>query len=721
MQNTDKLFREAEKSVLNNELQSAFEMLGNRAEETGSMLVKEELDSEKRIYRQMLEFTFKGAEDPQRTEILRKMKIKLLALNDRLRETVLRADPSSVLNNEKENFLKEALSRQENIEALSSNYTNAERDERAETFRRLFSLIWFTDSLSEAESLSLQKLIRNSRTEFYEKSQVVSALILSVLRYFDLKKFELLLDAYDSNIKNIWNRAFVGLIIACYLYNERLPLYKNLTARFKVIADDAGIENYLKLVIFQLIRTRETEKISEKLRDEIIPEMSKYRPKIEEKLDLDQILSDKLIEDENPDWEAIFEDSSELLDKMEEMSRMQLEGSDVFMSAFSQLKHFDFFNSAANWFMPFHKDNPEVKRVFETEDEDFDADLFTEGLQNSGYICNSDKYSFCLNIEMMPKAQKSMILNLFKMEMDAMSDVSKEDKILDKDTEDKFIFTRYIQDIYRFYKLSRYTNDLYDFFNTKLDIHNTYFFKIISEKPDTLRQIAEFYMQKAYYGEAAQTFLQLSDEEKSKNKTYEKIAFAYQKMKAYKKALKYYKRAELFSEESGWLNKKLGFCSRKIGDYENALFYYKKAEAQQPDNLHIIANKGHCYLSAERYEEALQTYFKVEYFDPENIRVKRPLAWCSFVLGKLDQAEKYLRKLLDTKPSPHDKINLGHVLFCRNKKPEAVQYYLDAIHEIGYDKVKSAILGDKKHLIENGISESEIYLLPDYLLLNKEA
>jgi tetratricopeptide (TPR) repeat protein len=717
MQNTDKLYLQIEHSVLNNELQAAFEMLGGRAAEIGNVPLKEEVDSQKRIYRQMLDFTFRNAEDPQRAEILKKIKIKVLAVNDELRELVIRSNPASVLGNAKENFWKFALTNQLSIEQMLQDLGKLDFSERTETFRQLFNLIWFTDKLSENEANQLRKLIRSKSVEFFEKSLIVSALTLSLLRYFGLNKFTLLFDAYDTNDQFIWNRAFVGLIIGFYVYNRRLVLYKDPTDRLKVISDDKGIENYLKLVIFQLIRTRETEKISEKLRNEIIPEMSKFRPQIEDKLDLDKILSDKLIEDENPDWERIFEDSSDLLGKMEEMSQMQLEGSDVFMSAFSQLKHFDFFNSSANWFLPFYKDNPEIRTVFSSETEDFDVDLFTEGLQSSSYICNSDKYSFCLNIEMMPSGQKSMILSLFKMEMDAMADISKEDKILDADTEDKHIFTRYIQDIYRFYKLSRYKNDLYDFFNTKLDIQNTVLFEILSQKPDTLRHIAEFYLQKAYYGEAAETFLLLDDEEKSKGKTYEKIAFAYQKMKAYKKALKYYKRAELFSAESGWLNKKLGFCSRKIGDYENALFYYEKAEEQQPENLHIIANKGHCYLSAERYEEALQTYFKVEYFDPDNIRVKRPLAWCSFVLGKYDSAEKYLNILLQAKASPHDNINLGHVLFCQNKKAEAAEQYAQAVHKTNYEKVKASILDDKEQLLNNGVSETELYLLLDYLLM----
>ena len=604
------------------------------------------------------------------------------------------------------------------LERLLTISGKPESEERKENFQNLFTLIWFCDKLPETELDIITKSIKSSKLQFSEKSLIVSALTLSLLRYFDLNKFTALFNAYDTNGKFIWNRAFVGLIIAFYVYNNRIKLYPELEERLKLIAGDTGMEKYLEQLILQLIRTRETEKISEKLRNEIIPEMTKFRPDIEKKLDLDKILSDKLIEDKNPDWEKVFEDSSGLLNKMEEMSKMQLEGSDVFMSAFSELKHFQFFDSSANWFIPFYKENKEVIKVFSDEDQDFDTDMFTDGLQKSSYICNSDKYSFCLNIDMMPKAQKTMIINLFKMELEAMNEISAEDKILDKDIEDKHIFTRYIQDIYRFFKLSRHKKHLTDFFNTKLDIHNTFFFKIVSNNEDMLRRIAEFYLEKNYYSEAVATFMQLSDKEKGKKKTYEKIAYAYHKMKSYKQALKYYKRAELFDEESVWLNKKIGFCYRKLADYGNALQYYEKAELQQPENLHIIANKGHCYLSDEKFDDALKAYFKVEYFEPENIRVKRPLAWCSFVLGKFDSAEKYLSKLIEIKAAPHDYINLGHVLFCKNLKSEAAEKYRIAISKISYEKVKSSILNDKEHLIKNGASETEIYLLLDYISTN---
>ena len=93
--------------------------------------------------------------------------------------------------------------------------------------------------------------------------------------------------------------------------------------------------------------------------------MMKMQPNIEKNLDLENILSEDFSEDKNPDWEKVFEDSPDLLDKLQDFSKMQIEGSDVFMSAFSKLKHFPFFNEVSNWFTPFYKENEYIDMIVE--------------------------------------------------------------------------------------------------------------------------------------------------------------------------------------------------------------------------------------------------------------------------------------------------------------------------------------------------------------------
>ena len=412
-----------------------------------------------------------------------------------------------------------------------------------------------------------------------------------------------------------------------------------------------GFEKDFEMILVQLIRSGETERISQKIRDEIVPEMTKLAPKLTDKLELDKLIPDDFLEEKNPDWGKIFKDSEGLYEKIEEFSKLQMEGADVFMSAFSQLKRFPFFMETGNWFLPFHPDNPVIDEAFSFEDPGFDKKLFLSGLQKTVYMCNSDKYSFCLNVQMMPEAQKSMMLKLFQAELKGMEEANKEDDILDYTRTSRTIYTQYIHDLYRFFKLFAYRREFYDIFATELDFYNKYFYKKLVTDNQLVRKIAEYYFQNDQFKKATRIYLQLDFREDPE--TLEKIGFSFQKLKKYEPALMYYKQAELFNAKKEWLVKRIGFCYRKLHRYKEALEYYKRAENIHPENLYTQATIGHCYLDLKDYDSALQYFFKVEYLDPKNTNVWRPIAWCSFIQGKFEVAEKYYRKI--------EKIGRAHV------------------------------------------------------------
>ena len=62
-------------------------------------------------------------------------------------------------------------------------------------------------------------------------------------------------------------------------------------------------------------------------------------------------------DDLNPEWENWI-DKSGITDKLREMGELQMEGADVYMSTFSQLKQFPFFRQMSHWFYPFDRQFP---------------------------------------------------------------------------------------------------------------------------------------------------------------------------------------------------------------------------------------------------------------------------------------------------------------------------------------------------------------------------
>ena len=707
--------------INNNKIADALLITDNLIDKVNDGEIKQKFETQKETFYYLLEYAVKGTNDPERIRIYKNIQKNLLGIADKLR--IKYAD--KFLNTTKlsiqrkilqEQILQHNISVNSEVTKLLKTDKTPEENERKTLINKIFFLIWLSDELSDKDFEILSKAALSKKLFIHEASVIVSAVTISLLRYFDKNKFRLLFKFYDADLQKVWNRALVGLILAFYKYNDRIKLYDDLQTGLENIKHDDNLKKYVEQIIFQFIRSKETEKISKKLQNEIIPEMQKFRPKIEDKLNLDDILSDGLIEDSNPDWEELFDDAPELLDKMADFSKLQLEGSDVFMSAFAHFKNFPFFNDAANWFMPFYSENSYIKELFGNFEDDFDSKTFITGLERSPYMCNSDKYSFCLNIGMMPDAQRKMIVELFKQESKQTSEISKEDKLLDKTVEDKQIFTRYIQDLYRFFKLHPLKNEIEDIFDTDFDFHNTVLYKILVNDDSVTEKIAEMNFKKGFYEDAAEIFENLKFEDINKEeKKYEKIGFCYQKIKNYEKALENYKKAEIIKKPSLWLTKKIAFCWRKLQNFENALEYYLQAEKQDEENLHIQANIGHCLLETGDYENALKKYFKVEYYDPDNKSVMRPLAWCSFLVGKNDTAESYYEKLLNENPTTYDYINYGHLLFSQGKKIKASEMYVKAVKLSDIQTVEEAIIEDKEVLKKFGASMNDIDLIIDYV------
>ncbi|MFP4620861.1 MAG: tetratricopeptide repeat protein [Bacteroidales bacterium] len=720
--------------IARREVGFALDVLYNMAKEADSDYYNIQLDKHKETYTNILNHAFNKVDDPRRDEIYQHLLKSVLEVGDQLREYLLvRSRSSSIyktkLKLEQEvasgiiNYqdLLERLTVDEKLDDLlrdaniqSGNKQEPKENERTELHSKLFRVIWLIDKYGEDEFNLLQTINGSEKLPWYEKSLFVSALTLSVLRCFDSRKIELLFGFYEKGEEQVWQRALVGLLFAFYNYNDRIDLYSGLINKVDAYRGNEELEKNIEAIIIQTLKSKETEEITKKWEQEILPEILKMRPKIEKKLDLENIVSEKFFEDKNPEWEKVFEDSPDLLDKIQEFSKMQMEGSDVFMSAFGRLKHFSFFSRISNWFIPFYKENPDIVPAV-SSDENQDLSPLVEKLESSHFMCNSDKYSFCLNLQYIPNEQKNTMMQLFNEEMKQMDEIGQDEELLNDFARTKSIYTQYLQDIYRFFKLHPLKKEIEDIFAEKLDIYNTKFYKRIVENKKIRRNIAEFYFEREQYDQAVEVFKNLKESEQNEAEVIEKIAYSYQRMGDHQQALNYYLKAELYDTNKAWVTKKIALCYRYLDKPEKALEYYQEAEHYEPDNLYVQAYIGHSLFQLERYEEALKYYFKVEYLAPENAKIRRPIAWCSFILGKYETAENYLHKLLEQESNYFDYISLGHVYWCMNEIGKAQESYKNAaVHEdSNFEKFTESFLDDRKYLEERGVEPLEVSLMLD--------
>jgi tetratricopeptide (TPR) repeat protein len=692
-------------------------------------------------YKTLLRYAFDGYHDPQQQSILDGLCSSMLGMADDIRQSLLDSelalkraekasllhefgeDPQVIAGRIEEMFFHREVNKLIEETDLDGAVNMAASILPVRQMDQIFKQIWLTGKPANEHLTLLRRISRSEQVEWHEKCLVVSALTLSILNFFDQQKVLLLIEFVESHENQVYQRALTGLVLVLLAHDKRLKFFPGIADKLKELTTDETIIPEIELIVMQLLMARETDKITREFEEEVLPEMKKMMPKIEDKLQLNDLTDDEELEGKNPGWKDMIEEVPGLFEKIEKFSRMQMEGGDVFMSTFQMLKRFDFFNSMSNWFVPFHRDHPDIANSF-SEKEDINARLL-ESLEKAFYICNSDKYSFAINFRAIPDQQRTMIVTNFEAEFAQMQEMASEEQLLDQSLVNNSIFIQYIQDIYRFYKLYPSRHEFDDIFKHTFRINDLYFYNTCFERPGFAEKIASFHFDKDHYYDAIDVYESLVNKNGPGNEYFEKIGYCYQKTGRFKKAVEYYKKAELFDSDRLWILKKLGWCSLKLKDYEQALAYFKEASALQPDDVTLHMQVGQCYLNLMDYDGALHQYSKLRFFTPDNLKVLRPIAYCQFVLGKPELAVEIYAQILGITPNPsaYDLMNAANIKLCLGERKEALSLYKQSLSlsSPGRNELLSAFNEDAQFLIRNGIPAAEIPLIRDYLMFQTES
>ncbi len=723
--------------VSEKKLKQSLDILADMISSSSAGELRDEYETIVMTYRNMLTYTIEGIKDPERNKIYTKLIQSILALSDRVRQDILshysgwhtywvkqQAEKEMQLTGKTiVETVDDLMFKSELDEWLKlSNEINPDPESELSTKHKqlisnIFNHLWLTDYYGEAEVSLIDLILKSGKFRWHEACIFTSAITLSSLRTWQSKKLMHLIRIYEAGQEQVMERALSGLILNLHYYNERLLLYPDITNRISKMSKNSMFREHCMIIVLQTVRSRETEKLSRKLHDEILPQVAKLKPRIEEKLDLDNILPSDKIEEKNPDWSEMFNDSEEIFKTMEELTKLQMEGADVYMSAFANMKHFDFFKDFQNWFVPFYPDHETVDEIYRDEILGPGTNELAEALYKTPFICNSDKYSLILNLKYLPSAQKNMMLKVFRMELEGLQQLSDDESVTDPYKNFRTNVTQYLQDIYRFFKLSPYRKEFEDLFLGKMDIYNSEFFRMTCNSADAEAGLADYFFSKNFYEDALHLFLKQVVIKPSEAQLYEKIGYCYQESYDYDEALKFYRRAELIDRKV-WTIKKIGLCLRKLGKVDEALEYYLQAGDMEPDNIHTVIMTAHCYLDMKEYEQALKYYFKVEYKEPGNLKILRPIAYCYFVLGRFEESEKYYDRLSAGKLNAHDQINKGHLALCKGDKRNAIDCYRQSIigGELSKEQFNDIFTEDKTLLISLGVNPDDLPILLDYLL-----
>ncbi|MCH5227545.1 MAG: tetratricopeptide repeat protein [Muribaculaceae bacterium] len=674
-------------------------------------------------YRYMLDYLSTGNNDPSLKEVVEQIRDGLHSANDlTLRETKL-TDSSDIYSSTRRlealrnsSFLnkfvvfeKAFLNDNENYKDTLDTDSLKISVEQAAALDELFNYVWTMKGAPQEEYEEISKALDNPQWPDYFKALMLSALILGNISYFDSNSFDILLNQYETATSpSVKARAIIGVLLISLLYPSRVSGNLKLRTRLILAADD-DLKKLANDVLLSIIRTYDTKRIDNKMRNEVIPGLMKIQPQILDKMRNLSSDSEDFLSDMNPNWEEMLE-NSELGEKLQEINDMQLDGADVMVTAFSNLKNFPFFKKISNWFIPFVPGNYEFDSLPIHKDSHTASRL-------TAIMCESDLHSFLLSLSAMPETNRNQMLSNIESQMkeaqEAMSDAIGEtyEKVLAKK------IRQALQDIYRFFKFYSRKDDFRDPFGQPfLATHIKPLMPLLGIDLDNVKIVSDFYFKNKYFEEAAELF-EMINSEKSDPQLWEKIGFSYDRLRNYPKAIEWYKKSELINPENPWLIKQLAIALKNAGKTTEALEYYDRALENEPENFHLLLSAGQCSLEAGKPTEALQHFYHAQYLKPEKIGVQRAIAWAELMANNFDKARSQYEKVMaHSKADKTDFLNAAHCELAMGNFSKALSLYkkfVEANPEKDITPLLLAFKEDTLALKQLNIKTSDLRLIVD--------
>jgi len=703
-------------------LADAYHELRNMAKSISAWAVSDRIDRAEQGYNYLLSYMIDGIADPGRDQVYAGLVNEVAAIRDMLvRDMSLPETPTLYfstlrsVNSHGDESLQSLYDQYRHLcldmspfSALSSDLEASRSDrikaEQLELY--IFNRLWVTFPFNVDDAHIAACLVSDEALPATSRALFVSSLVLGLLDYYDERRFAVLIDAYSSEDPMVSVRALVGIALTLDKYKADY-FDSAIVNRIAALRELTGWQTDIKQAFVELIRTNDTERISEKLRDEIFPEIKKMSKDIADRFSNMVADADNISAEANPEWEGLISDEK-IRNNLKELSELQQEGADVFMATFAGLKQFPFFNEVANWFMPYRADHSIVASIGLGVDSPV-----TALIDNAPFVCDSDKYSMLLSLSMMPESQRTMMAaQLDSQRRDIEESMALADKSI-RPVERKALINNYVLTIYRFYKLFRRKGE---FYNPFAHVMNPVDISLIAgdfASEEALVSLGEFYFKVGLYGYAASIFSRLDDILDPDPLRYQKLGFCNEKLGNFEAAATYYEQADLLDGKNVWNLRRLASMCRRLGRYDQAISVTQRLDGLLADDIPTALNLGYLYILSGRYEDAISQFHKVEFLDDLSTKPLRPLAWALFLNRNFEQSAVYYKRIIDDSPTATDYLNMGHLAWAQNKLHDAIRYYSMSAEASSLDSLISSIRDDKSHLAVAGVDVSLMPLLVD--------
>ncbi|WP_288967074.1 hypothetical protein [uncultured Porphyromonas sp.] len=629
----------------------------------GSLPEKSRLEQLSETYRLLCSYYARGAEDPSRDEILRKIGRELMALIRREREINVRLPYSCIAARER----------------LGEGYDFAEDLGRPlmrrepgyfDRLDRLFDYLWVTDRLTEADC----EAIRRS-TDKVERRIILSGLFVGLCEEFDPAKVLLLIEVLEDREPADVAIALPALLMGGRRHqSEIVRLYPELAERG--LAALRRLREELHMAVEELYNTYSTERNDRIFTEEVLPKLQGLGEHLRGMPGAtmeDQVQNFYHSLDEHQDDQI----ESLLADAMGRLGDMQKDRFDMEYSSVKNLKVFPFFSSPAHWFYPYIPTHPDLIEGNVRMLADWGTALF-----GGRRLVSSDRYSF------------SLIPGLDRMipQMDLPGGVSlgeSEPMTLREQMRD-FLFGAY-----RFYTLYSDASDFISPFEGHpfvLDGPFTRAADLYTE--DQLCDLALRVAHDGHYGSAGRLYERSQrDYGSHSGEVWRGIAVVCMMDDRDEEAL--HALEEAIREEgmrSGTAERVVSLLV-KLGRKSDAIDFIRQAEDQVegPGRVRLVAERVRLLRERGEPEETLQAAYKADFLaDGEDKEISETL--CALLLESGQEAEAVKRAHSSSLP-----LYEGVARIATGERTEGIALLSNALRrgEIGPDRLREplALLG----------------------------
>ena len=488
-------------------------------------------------------------------------------------------------------------------------------------FDRLYCAAPWTAEVVEAAEELMQHPNRSEDT----RAIVLSAVTLSLLASFDPTQCAWLLRQTEKTLSPLLRvRLCVGLVYIGIHQAAQIALFPSLVQQWKAWTHREVWQEDLRIVQSTMLasaQSRDTATDASQLMERLsqMPDSSNAQAKQTFMREIASMVAERFVDG----WAGV----------------------DIALAGFKQMyRRFPVFQDAANWFIPFTVQRPELQHLEEVGGRKLELQHRALGSTDLYIIAEmnlaSKRFAERLPQEIkdkieevsakVPDESKDLVFD-FEEEDTAMLQILRNHRknsgvadLISTESQDfralKLAYNGYIHDSYRFFHLFVDRNEGENPYRDNLLLRDSILFSGAFEDEASLAMLGQ-------------------------------LSFA---IKDYRHALTFF---QLLPKEHRDVRLRLAQCHHATGHYAEAALLLEKL-VEEEDDESLLRLLSHCYDALHKYEDALVAWIRLEQLNPENLEIAETLAQRFFDLQLYSDALDQLHKILYHKPEEFEAILL---------------------------------------------------------------